>query len=325
MGSFRDLRGERFGKLVVINRADERIYGGKTKIIMWECLCDCGNKKDISGHALRNGLTKSCGCLQRGIGKHRKIKPEDMIGKRFGKLVVKCMVPDYDSPNLRYDYWYCDCDCGTKNHIVSGVALRRERGTKSCGCYNKLQSRIKNTINITGEKYGHLLVLNRCNEVSPNGSMLWNCLCDCGNHAVVSSNALRNGSTMSCGCMISKNEEIIRDIFNRHHIVYKTQYYFDDLRSPITNWILKFDFAVFNVFGNLAFLLEYDGEQHELGTRFSPDKNENDKKFKRTQLYDLQKNQYCDEHDIKLYRISFKDKDKIFEIINQILLKERMI
>lgn len=50
--------GQRFGKLIVIkfsHRKNGRIY--------WECVCDCGNKCVKSGHSLKAGTTKSCGCL----------------------------------------------------------------------------------------------------------------------------------------------------------------------------------------------------------------------------------------------------------------------
>lgn len=55
MGNIIDIKGMRFGKIVVIQ------YVGNAK---WECVCDCGNKIIIDGHSLRRGATKSCGCYK---------------------------------------------------------------------------------------------------------------------------------------------------------------------------------------------------------------------------------------------------------------------
>lgn len=60
MGRFLDLTGRRFGRLVVLERAGYRKGG-----ITWRCLCDCGKRVIIQGGNLRNGLTRSCGCLAR--------------------------------------------------------------------------------------------------------------------------------------------------------------------------------------------------------------------------------------------------------------------
>lgn len=54
-----DLTGQRFGKLVVI----ERIPGTKDKTGEWKCKCDCGNYTTTSTYYLMSGHTKSCGCL----------------------------------------------------------------------------------------------------------------------------------------------------------------------------------------------------------------------------------------------------------------------
>ena len=54
-----DMSGERYGRLVVIERV-----GTKNGNATWKCLCDCGNEKIIAGKCLRSGDTKSCGCLQ---------------------------------------------------------------------------------------------------------------------------------------------------------------------------------------------------------------------------------------------------------------------
>lgn len=55
-----NLTGKRFGKLVAIKAA------GKTKngAYLWKCKCDCGNEIIANVGNLKNGHTKSCGCLR---------------------------------------------------------------------------------------------------------------------------------------------------------------------------------------------------------------------------------------------------------------------
>lgn len=57
-------------------------------------------------------------------------KAIEMLGKRFGRLVVR--VEAGSGPGgVRY---LCDCDCGNE-HITTGNHLRH--GTKSCGCHKR--------------------------------------------------------------------------------------------------------------------------------------------------------------------------------------------
>jgi hypothetical protein len=56
-----DLIGERFGKLVVVARADRT----KSKNWRWRCVCDCGGEKVVQGGNLRFGSVRSCGCIVR--------------------------------------------------------------------------------------------------------------------------------------------------------------------------------------------------------------------------------------------------------------------
>ena len=57
---FINLTGQKLGKLLVLNK-----FNSNPKEVRWDCLCDCGNKKNVSTHCLRNGHVKSCGCFQR--------------------------------------------------------------------------------------------------------------------------------------------------------------------------------------------------------------------------------------------------------------------
>lgn len=58
---FKDLTGQRFGKLVVKCIDKEKTY---PKHIYWLCDCDCGNEKSVRSYKLSGGYTKSCGCLK---------------------------------------------------------------------------------------------------------------------------------------------------------------------------------------------------------------------------------------------------------------------
>lgn len=54
-----DLTGQRFGRLTVLELESTNGNGG-TK---WKCLCDCGNIATVKGGHLKDGSTKSCGCI----------------------------------------------------------------------------------------------------------------------------------------------------------------------------------------------------------------------------------------------------------------------
>ena len=57
-------------------------------------------------------------------------KTIDLIGKRFGKLVVKKQLKERG--NRGQIKWECVCDCGNK-HITTGECIRSGK-SKSCGC-----------------------------------------------------------------------------------------------------------------------------------------------------------------------------------------------
>lgn len=56
----RDLRGQRFGRLTVLEFVPTEGYRS-----YWKCMCDCGNIITVAGKRLGNGHTQSCGCLRK--------------------------------------------------------------------------------------------------------------------------------------------------------------------------------------------------------------------------------------------------------------------
>lgn len=73
-----DLGGQRFGKLVVIERAPSNRHGQ----VQWVCRCDCGTTKIAHGQSLRKGFTKSCGCFRREQGHARTQRGGVLDGRK---------------------------------------------------------------------------------------------------------------------------------------------------------------------------------------------------------------------------------------------------
>lgn len=58
-----NLLGKEFGRWLVTKEADPYISLKGAKSTRWECLCTCGNVKLVVAGSLKNGDSKSCGCL----------------------------------------------------------------------------------------------------------------------------------------------------------------------------------------------------------------------------------------------------------------------
>jgi len=126
MGKLIDEMGNRYGRLVILGRAEKRYQRGSARAHWW-CQCDCGNKTVIAGLSLRGGLTKSCGCLQKErVSQSNTI---NRVGDRYGRLTV---IKRHDPVRSGQTHWLCKCDCGNEV-IVLGNNLHRGT-TRSCGC-----------------------------------------------------------------------------------------------------------------------------------------------------------------------------------------------
>lgn len=121
-----DLTNKIFGKLIVIKRDTTNTKEGKPK---WLCQCECGNIISVAGKDLRNGHTKSCGCLQKEFV--RNINYKDLTGQNFGFLTVIKESPNR-SPQGKI-LWTCKCNnCGKEKDILTNSLTSGK--TVSCGC-----------------------------------------------------------------------------------------------------------------------------------------------------------------------------------------------
>ena len=90
-GKFVDLRGQKFGRLTVLERDVDKENHEKGmnpfgfRPSYWLCRCSCGRMVSVRGSSLKNGFTKSCGCFQ--VEKQTK-RYKDITGQKFGRLTV---------------------------------------------------------------------------------------------------------------------------------------------------------------------------------------------------------------------------------------------
>lgn len=60
---FKDLTGQRFGAIVVVEMAHRQIRpNGRGTKLYWRCVCDCGQTTVAESSNLTNGNTSTCGC-----------------------------------------------------------------------------------------------------------------------------------------------------------------------------------------------------------------------------------------------------------------------
>ena len=92
---FRDLTGQKFGKLTVI------AYAGKDKNhhTLWKCQCECGNITIVSTSNLTTGHTMSCGCNKQSNG---ELRAEQWLQEHNWRYEKEVSVPELG--RQRFDF-----------------------------------------------------------------------------------------------------------------------------------------------------------------------------------------------------------------------------
>lgn len=92
--------GQRFGRLVVEAYSHSKDIGGKTNAF-WKCRCDCGNTNTVQTRELKNGGTRSCGCLRLENASKLKLSHGNArVGRassiywRWSGMVQRCTNPN---------------------------------------------------------------------------------------------------------------------------------------------------------------------------------------------------------------------------------------
>ena len=159
----------------------------------------------------------------------------DLVGNRYGALVVLSRAPKPEGSKSTSAFWLCQCDCGNTK-VVSGNVLKQGKA-RSCGCLTSKLLTESHSEDLTSRRFGNLVVISRAarpNDLVSSGAY-WLCKCDCGNEKIVMGKSLRQGKTKSCGCHLWE----VKDITGRLVVIEQ-----DKLRSKQGNgafWICACD------------------------------------------------------------------------------------
>lgn len=323
---YKDLTGQVFGQLTVIERSDDFIARNGHRHIQWLCACACGQTKIIKGSSLSAGYNKSCGCSQYGDGDTKRMwaeyvtlktseqqatttpkakvgrKRKDLSGQVFGWLTA--IEPGEDvvlNSGTSIPTWRCACKCGAELDVRS---VKLTKGVQvSCGCmpremrhkYRQAPKSNHNTlIDLTGQQFSFWSVIERAESkkyAKGGQTVRWLCECICGMQKVVPGRDLRSGSSQSCGCMTSMPwlEYHVMNYLNRKQIPHVRQISFPDLLG-VGGKSLSYDFLITDSNGKPVACIECQGEQH-----FRPIRRFGGaKKLVEQQIHDRLKKEYAE-------------------------------
>lgn len=102
MAIFKDLTGQKFGRLIVTKVSRQVQKANRTRYY-WLCQCDCGNEKEVRTDCLTSGLVQSCGCIKKEQDRinltkfHRHKMSSTRIYHIWQKMKDRCLNPKVKS------------------------------------------------------------------------------------------------------------------------------------------------------------------------------------------------------------------------------------
>lgn len=100
--------GRRFGRLLVLDRAESRTQPSGLVVLRFHVRCDCGSELEVAGYSLRHERVRSCGCFRNEVARSRLTTHGDSARGRWApeyctytRMLQRCR--DLKSPDFK---WY---------------------------------------------------------------------------------------------------------------------------------------------------------------------------------------------------------------------------
>ena len=143
---------------------------------------------------------------------HARYEPiamyKHLIGSKYNLLTIVDILPDRTPAGRAQCVVRCDCVDGQHRQRVALLKEVTAGNLKSCGMCGYKHQRL--SVDITGQQFGELKVLRKTDLRNSAENIMWECVCSCGRHVVVSGYSLRCGHSKSCGKCSYKIDRITR-------------------------------------------------------------------------------------------------------------------
>lgn len=231
--------------------------------------------------------------------------------KQWKVITPNVIKPDTVNKNYigKPCYSLCQCQtCRETTRYILNSELASGRASNQCNRCTTVARNIANREVQIGKMYGYLEIVDDAGyEEMQDGKrrhFSW-CKCHlCNRPDLVKKmdNQLQTGNTVSCGCIVSKGEAIIQKLLDDNEIIYVHDKGFTDILKD-SGYRLRFDFIIYDNYGNIDRCVEFDGEQHKKG--FQGGYWSKTESFEKIKDRDAAKNKYCLEKGIPLIRIPY--------------------
>lgn len=285
-------------------------YEGNNKKLKWKCLKEgCGEIFDVTwGNITQNkGCPYCCIPVQKvSLSNCLATKRPDLAAEWHLTLNGDLTPYDITSGSNKKVWWQC-----SKNpkHVWKEYINNRSRGRNCPFCSGHQPSEEYNLLFCNPEickEWNYKRNKKSPEKYTPksNQKVWWICK-ECGYEWKINISHRTSGDCCGCSkCAESKGEKEISSYLTELNIDFISQYRFDNCvykrKLPFDFYLPKFNMCI-----------EYDGKQH-----FEPIKwFGGEKGFKKQQMYDKIKNDYCNKNNINLIRIPYWNFNKIKEII----------
>ena len=129
---------------------------------------------------------------------------KDLTGQQLGRsIVIGRAESKIDKSGKRRTVWICKCECGNEFEALAD-SLKRNPDLVCPRCTNENRSK-NNRINVIGNKYGRLVILDIIPNTHPTKVI---CKCDCGNKHICLQSDVVSGHTQSCTSQSDFNHRI---------------------------------------------------------------------------------------------------------------------
>lgn len=225
------------------------------------------------------------------MGRHLK---NDYIGKICGCWQV-LERDNHPSSKSHETFWICKClNCGS---IASVRKTNLDRNPKGCNICKRKWG--------IGDQFGLLTIIGKAPK--PNYVMV-QCACGSEPFAVRLSHLKGQGDhsrTISCGCLRESGGELkIKQILEQYNYNFQKQY---RIKEKKDNYVMIFDFVIFDENNQIIKCIEYDGEQHFRPIEFFG----GEEQYQIQRMRDERKNKWCENNGIVLLRVPYYDFNKI--------------